>query len=296
MSKLVLFLADGTTLDIKLERERLMIGRRPDNDVCLPYPAVSGEHAAIVTILDDSFLEDQGSTNGTLVNGRPVTKHFLRDRDQIDIGRQRLVYVVDEKVKLEPPRAGLARADDRGLGERVGESKRPRVSGAAVAAAVAAAAVAAAKTTPIARAPGLRPDAPAPLPPARPLRPEPRPAALAPAPALTPTPAPTPPAAAVAPAPVQAPVPVIRVLTGANAGRSLPLTKEETLVGRAGLQVAALRRTPDGVFLVPVEGERAPVVNGTTAQPGGTPVKTGDIVEIAGARLELMAPESPAGA
>jgi hypothetical protein len=206
------------------------------------------------------------------------------------------VYVVDEKVKLEPPRAGLARADDRGLGERVGESKRPRVSGAAVAAAVAAAAVAAAKTTPIARAPGLRPDAPAPLPPARPLRPEPRPAALAPAPALTPTPAPTPPAAAVAPAPVQAPVPVIRVLTGANAGRSLPLTKEETLVGRAGLQVAALRRTPDGVFLVPVEGERAPAVNGTAAPPGGTPVKTGDIVEIAGARLELMAPESPAGA
>jgi hypothetical protein len=71
----------------------------------------------------------------------------------------------------------------------------------------------------------------------------------------------------------------------------LSLTKEETLVGRAGLQVAALRRTPEGILLVPLEGEHAPAVNGTPAQPGGSPVKAGDIVEIAGARLELMAPE-----
>ena len=85
MGKLVLYLADGTTLDVRLARERITIGRRADNDVCLPYPAVSGEHAAVVTILSDSFLEDLGSTNGTLVNGKPVAKHLLRDGDQIDI-------------------------------------------------------------------------------------------------------------------------------------------------------------------------------------------------------------------
>ena len=87
MGKLVLYLPDGTVHDIVLDKERLSIGRRPDNDVCLPYPAVSGEHAAVVNILDDSFLEDLGSTNGTLVNGKPVVKHFLRDNDLIDIGR-----------------------------------------------------------------------------------------------------------------------------------------------------------------------------------------------------------------
>ncbi len=70
MGKLVLFLADGTTMDVPLDSERITIGRRADNDVCLPYPAVSGEHAAVVTILADSFLEDLGSTNGTLVNGK----------------------------------------------------------------------------------------------------------------------------------------------------------------------------------------------------------------------------------
>ena len=101
MSKLVLLLADGTTLDIPLDRERLTIGRRTDNDLYLPNLAVSGEHAAVITILSDSFLEDVGSTNGTLVNGKPITRHFLRNRDQIDIGRHRLIYCVDDNAVVE---------------------------------------------------------------------------------------------------------------------------------------------------------------------------------------------------
>src|SRR6266498_4928190 len=96
MSKLVLFLPDGTTLNVPLARERTTIGRRADNDICLPNLAVSGEHAVVVTILADSFLEDLNSTNGTLVNGEPVAKHFLRDRDEIDIGRHKLIYCVDD--------------------------------------------------------------------------------------------------------------------------------------------------------------------------------------------------------
>ena len=48
MGKLVLFLKDATPVEIPLVKERVTIGRRPDNDVCLPYPAVSGEHAAVV--------------------------------------------------------------------------------------------------------------------------------------------------------------------------------------------------------------------------------------------------------
>ena len=96
MSKLILFLPDDSTLDIPLDRERLTIGRRAGNDVVLPNLAVSGEHAAIVTILADSFLEDLNSTNGTLVNGDPVAKHFLRDRDEIAVGRHKLIYCVED--------------------------------------------------------------------------------------------------------------------------------------------------------------------------------------------------------
>jgi hypothetical protein len=266
VSKLVLFLADGGALDIKLDRERLTVGRRPDNDICLPYPAVSGEHAAIVTILNDSFLEDQGSTNGTLVNGRPITKHFLRDRDQIDIGRQRLVYVVDETAVIEAPRSLQINAEGRVLGERVGRVPKatPRVHGTAVPQVEATA------------APAQTPAVP---PPARRAEPTPSPTAV---PVLPPASVPPPAAPVVA-------VPTLRVLTGANAGRTLALAKDETLVGRAGLQIAALRRTPQGVRLFPVEGERAPVVNGAPAGASGLPVEAGDVIEVAGTQLELLA-------
>ena len=92
--------------------------------MCLPYPAVSGEHAAVVTILADSFLEDLGSTNGTLVNGKPTVKHFLRDRDQIDIGRQRMVFVSDDSMRVDPLPVDIARGQLLGLDQRV-EPARP---------------------------------------------------------------------------------------------------------------------------------------------------------------------------
>src|SRR5665213_3746808 len=119
MGKLVLFLQDGSTKAINLGKERVVIGRRADNDVCLPYPAVSGEHVAVVTILADSFLEDLGSTNGTLVNGAVVQKHFLRDRDQIDIGQQKLVYLADESAQLEDLNINVVRKELKTFGEKV---------------------------------------------------------------------------------------------------------------------------------------------------------------------------------
>ena len=102
MGKLVLHIPGGGMRDIPLDRDRITIGRRADNDVCLPYPAVSAEHAAVVTVLEDSFLEDLQSTNGTLVNGKRVAKHFLRDRDTVDIGRVQLVYLVDDDEVMAP--------------------------------------------------------------------------------------------------------------------------------------------------------------------------------------------------
>src|SRR5579864_7599067 len=126
MGKLVLFMADGTTRALNLGKERVVIGRRADNDICLPYPAVSGEHAAVVTILADSFLEDLGSTNGTLVNGNAVQKHFLRDRDQIDIGQQKLVYLADESAQLEDLNINVVRKELKTFGEKVAPVGRSR--------------------------------------------------------------------------------------------------------------------------------------------------------------------------
>ena len=95
MAKLVLSM-DGLVLkEIPLTKERTTIGRRPSNDIQIDNLAISGQHAAVVTILNDSFLEDLNSTNGTLVNGQPVKKHILKHGDVIELGKYKLKYIVE---------------------------------------------------------------------------------------------------------------------------------------------------------------------------------------------------------
>jgi pSer/pThr/pTyr-binding forkhead associated (FHA) protein len=78
---------------VQLSKERMTIGRHPRNDIVLTHPAVSGEHAVIVTILDDSFLEDLHSTNGTFVNGHRIGKHFLQHQDVIKMAKFQVEFV-----------------------------------------------------------------------------------------------------------------------------------------------------------------------------------------------------------
>jgi pSer/pThr/pTyr-binding forkhead associated (FHA) protein len=96
MAKLILSM-DGLVLkEIALDKERLSIGRKPHNDIQIDNLAISGEHAVVVTILNDSFLEDLNSTNGTLVNGQPIKKHILRNNDIVELGKYRLKFLVGE--------------------------------------------------------------------------------------------------------------------------------------------------------------------------------------------------------
>jgi hypothetical protein len=262
MSKLVLFLPDGTTLDVPLARERTTIGRRADNDICLPNLAVSGEHAVVVTILAASFLEDLGSTNGTLVNGDPIAKYFLRDRDQIDVGRHRLLYCVDDDAVIASEVvAGMARINARDFGERVEPAKpfvrirRAQVPDSPPAQEPAASdpAVAAAAAGPLNEA----------------------------APAVTPVPsAPTPKWAS------------IKVLSGVNAGALVALTKAETTLGRPGVQVASIVRAGTSFRLLPVEGGSPPTINGKPVGGEGAVLAHGNTIEIAGTRLEFVDPRS----
>ena len=101
MAKLILSM-DGLVLkEIPLNKERMSIGRRANNDIQIDNLAISGEHAAVVTILNDSFLEDLNSTNGTLVNGQPVKKHFLKNSDVIELGKYKLKYVVEHVPQVD---------------------------------------------------------------------------------------------------------------------------------------------------------------------------------------------------
>ena len=94
MAKLVLSMETTMLKEIPLIKERTTIGRKPHNDIQIDNLAISGEHAVVITILNDSFLEDLGSTNGTFVNGQPVKKHFLKN-DTIELGKYRLKYVAE---------------------------------------------------------------------------------------------------------------------------------------------------------------------------------------------------------
>lgn len=101
MAKIILTVEDTVLQEIPLAKERISIGRKPHNDIVIDDLAISSEHAAIVTILKDSFLEDLNSTNGTQVNGQPVQKHFLRDTDVIELAQYKLMYVADEEQAVE---------------------------------------------------------------------------------------------------------------------------------------------------------------------------------------------------
>ncbi|WP_291994803.1 FHA domain-containing protein [Candidatus Accumulibacter sp. ACC003] len=93
MAKLILSM-DGLVLkEIPLLKERMSIGRKAHNDIQIDNMAISGEHAAVVTILSDSFLEDLNSTNGTVVNGQSIKKHFLKDGDVVELGKYKMKYL-----------------------------------------------------------------------------------------------------------------------------------------------------------------------------------------------------------
>lgn len=105
MAKLILSM-DGLVLkEIPLTKERTTVGRKPHNDIQIDNLAVSGEHAVIVTILNDSFVEDLGSTNGTLVNGDTVKKHFLQNNDVVELGKYKLKYMAEPSTAQSAEKA-----------------------------------------------------------------------------------------------------------------------------------------------------------------------------------------------
>jgi len=84
---------------------------------------------------------------------------------------------------------------------------------------------------------------------------------------------------------------LIKILSGANAGRELALVKALTTIGRPGHQVAVITRRPTGYFIAHVEGEAFPTVNGGNLGSAAHPLKDKDIIELAGVKMEFCNPE-----
>ena len=88
-------LVDGPGTRHELTTGRNVIGRGTDADIRLPDTGVSRKHVDVVLDGGTAIAEDLGSTNGTLVNGRRITRQPLADGDVIRIGHSVLVYRQD---------------------------------------------------------------------------------------------------------------------------------------------------------------------------------------------------------
>jgi predicted component of type VI protein secretion system len=258
MPKLILSM-DGLVLkEIPLTKERTSIGRKPHNDIQIDNLAISGEHAVITAILDDAFLEDRNSTNGTYVNGQPVKKCALQNNDVVELGKYRIKFIVDAE---QPGASANDFVDTAALKPVMAE---PEVS------------VSVDQSTQTDTVVGREellaeadPEATQIL--ARASKDDV--------------------AAGAAPksvAPKEAPLGIIQVLSGPNVGRELELKKSLTTLGKPGFQVAVITRRPHGYFITHVEGSTFPVVNGMALDAQAHHLGDHDIIEIAGVKMEFF--------
>jgi len=276
MARLILSLDSQVLAEYNMSKERYTIGRLPDNDVRIDNPAVSGHHSLIINILNDSFLEDLNSTNGTYVNGKLIKKHALQHGDVITIGHHQLRFSDQQTSDTEQDEFEKTMVIP--AGQQSAEQLQKAEEAAALAAAGKAEADVADKVDVKVEMPDAGPEA-EPEPPRRP----------------TPEPVEHVSTAAgidASSAPNALPLAKLQVLSGAFAGRELELTKALTTLGRPGVQVAAITRRAEGYFVVHVEsGEEGdyPLVNGQPIGAQARKLTDNDVLQLAGVKMGFFA-------
>ncbi len=276
MARLMLSLDGQVLAEYNMTKERYTIGRLPDNDVRIDNGAVSGHHALVINILDDSFLEDLNSTNGTYVNGKLIKKHALQHGDVITIGHHQLRFADQDAGDSDPDEFEKTMVLRAG---RASEHSEEQVSDAVMKAQEAAAASLPEEEISIPHpdsAPAVASAAPAA-------------AAAAAAPAAQPEPV----AASIPPPAASGGLPraKLQVISGKFAGKELELTKALTTLGRPGVQVAAITRRAEGFFVVNVDSGkegRYPDVNGTPIGPQARRLQDNDVIELAGVKMTFF--------
>ena len=263
MARLILSLDGQTLAEYNMTKERYTVGRLPDNDIRIDNAAVSGHHSLIINILNDSFLEDLNSTNGTYVNGKLIKKHALQHDDVITVGHHQLRYIEDQVDDMP---------EDEFEKTMVIEPSGHMEAQVAKAAKAAEAAAKKAEPAPAAADPSASA----------------APAKKAASHRETFSPASTQNIDEAAAQAVSLPLAKLQVLSGTFAGRELELTKALTTLGRPGIQVAAITRRAEGYFIVHVEsGEKNdfPLVNGTSIGPQARALNDNDVIQLAGVKM-----------
>ncbi|MFM2111793.1 MAG: hypothetical protein RLZZ271_453 [Pseudomonadota bacterium] len=230
MPKMIVSIDGVVIKEVQLTKDRTTLGRRPYNDIVIDNLAVSGEHAAILMVGGEVFIEDLGSTNGTFINGKAVKKQLLQNGDTIEVGKYRIKFIHEKAA------AGFEKT----------MVIKPGTAGMPV--------------------PG------------------------SPAPAMMPMPGSTS-AMPAAPAPTAGEAGLsasIKVLSGAAAGRSVPLVKVVTTIGKPGVAVAAITKRPSGFVIALIEGTSKPTINNNPIGNEPIALNDGDVLELAGTQMQFV--------
>src|SRR5579863_4129820 len=248
MARLVLSLDGQVMAEYNMNKERYTIGRLPDNDIRIDNAAVSGHHSLLINILNDSFLEDLNSTNGTYVNGKLIKKHALQHGDVITVGHHQLRFVEDDEQQDEFEKTMVIQPSARPVEKlRTAVQHSQVIDGEPTQAPVAAAAAEAAASNSHTGRSRVIADGAAALKKAK-----------------------------------------LQVLSGAFAGRELEITKALTTLGRPGVQVAAITRRGEGYYIVHVDSGKAddfPLVNGSPIGAQATKLSDNDVIQLAGVKM-----------
>lgn len=124
--RLVLSSGDLVLRTIPLVKERIVIGRRPYNDIALDHLTVSGEHAAIFRVGERRMIRDLNSRNGTIINGFSIREQLLNDGDRIEIGIYEMKLVIEAPAITPTPLLRKAMAGDIALIEFMSGSQQGR--------------------------------------------------------------------------------------------------------------------------------------------------------------------------
>ena len=223
----------GVVSKLQLDKETITIGRKKDNDIHLDNLAVSSHHAKILTILNDSFIEDMNSTNGTYLNGSLIKKNALSNGDVIKIGKHEIKYLNTNTGSDEDfEKTMIINPDSDGMQETEGSKEIDKSVGAIVAE------IASSDSGKSSHQNAK-----------------------------------------------------IRLVSGANSGKELALTKILTTLGKPGTQVAAITRRPTGYFLIHIDGGDngdRPKVNDDQIGSKAHPLNNNDEIEVAGVKMTFF--------
>lgn len=231
MAKLQILFHGDVINEMDISKDTMTIGRKSDCDIHLDNLAVSGHHARIITVMNDSFIEDTNSTNGTYLNGSLIKKQRLSNNDIIKVGKHDIKFINDEASSGSFEHTMIINPASDGLQETEGSAAINQSVNKLAAELTSSGSTGSQQK-------------------AR-----------------------------------------IKITSGANSGKVLPLTKVLTTLGKPGVQVAAITRRPTGYFLIHIDGgdnSSRPKVNNIQIGSSAQELNHDDVIEVAGVKMQFI--------